>query len=126
MKMTVLLDQTREFLWACALGGALGLFWDLLRGARTAFRLKRRGTGALDGVFCVFGTAALLLFLLQGTDGVPRAYIAVGSGLGFLLWRLTLSHPAAAVFTALWRGVRRLCRAAKRGTIWAFSFPRGN
>lgn len=123
---TVLLDQTRIFLWSCALGGVLGLLWDLLRGARAAFRLKRRGTAVLDGFFCLLSTAVLLLFLLQRTDGALRTYITAGGLLGFLLWRLTASHPLAAAFTAFWRAVRRASCAAGRGMIWAFTPPRGN
>jgi len=122
---TPLSVQTAVFARACLFGGALGLFWDVLRGARRAFRLKKRGTAVLDGLFCLSAAAALLLFLLIGTDGALRSYLVLGIGLGFLLWRLTLSRGAARLSAALWGAAARGCRAAAAAAVWLFSFPRG-
>ena len=79
-----------RFLGACALGGTLGLLWDLLRGARAAFRLKsprhRRA-----------GRAVLPRRVRRGfwssCSSAPTARCGPisrpGGALGFLLWRLT-------------------------------------
>lgn len=123
---TILLDETRAFLVACVLGAALGLLWDLLRGARIAFRLKRHGVAVLDGLFCLVGMVELVVFLLQCTNGALRVYIAAGCALGFLFWRLTVSQRITRVFTAFWRAVSRTFRAAGRGTVRVFTPPRGN
>ena len=108
------------------LGVGLGIFYDLLRAVRIRFRLKRRGTGLLDLLFCLVLLAGFLLLQLRGTDGRLRGYLLLGLGGGFFLWRKTLSHPFLRLMLALLRLAGKGAAAVKRFLLWNFEFPRGN
>ena len=118
-------SRTAAFLGCLLLGGGAGALWDLLEGARRAFRLRRGASAVLDGLYCLLVTAAVLLFLLLRTDGSLRFYLAVGGALGLLAWRGTLSRWAVPGAAWLWRALGRAAAAAVRGVLWLFSFPRG-
>ena len=108
------------------LGAALGVFYDLLRAIRTHFRLKRWGTGLLDVLFSVLGTACFLLLLLRGTDGRLRFYLPLGLIVGFFLYRETVSLWVLRLCLRLLKATGRMLDELWAFQLWAFSFPRGN
>lgn len=107
-------------------GAVLGVFYDLLRALRTHFRLKRWGTGLLDVVFCLTGTAGFLLLMLQGTDGRLRFYLPLGLALGFLFYRKTVSRAVLHILLWLLKLMGRVVEGLLETLLWLFSFPRGN
>ena len=108
------------------LGAALGVFYDLLRAIRTHFRLKRWGTGLMDVLFSMTGTACFLLLLLRGTDGQLRFYLPLGLVIGFLLYRETVSRGVLHILLWLLKLAGRVVDQFWAFLLWAFSFPRGN
>ena len=108
------------------LGAALGAFYDLLRAIRTHFRLKRWGTGLLDVLFSILGTACFLLLLLRGTDGRLRFYLPLGLIVGFFLYRETVSPWVLRLCLQLLKATGRMLDDLWAFVLWAFSFPRGN
>ena len=108
------------------LGAALGLFYDLLRAIRTHFRLKRWGTGLLDVLFSILGTACFLLLLLRGTDGRLRFYLPLGLIVGFFLYRETISSGVLHIILRLLKLAGNIADDLWAFVLWAFSFPRGN
>ena len=107
-------------------GVALGLFYDLLRAFRVHFRLKRMGTGLLDGLFCLTALLGFLLMMLRHTDGRLRGYLALGLAAGFFLYRKTLSRWVLRLLLWLLKGLGHALGAAADFALWLFSFPRGN
>lgn len=107
-------------------GVALGVFYDLLRAFRVRFRLKRLGTGLLDGLFCLTALVGFLLMMLRHTDGRLRGYLVIGLAAGFGLYRKTLSRWVLRLYLWLLKLLGQALRAAKGLVLWLFSFPRGN
>ena len=108
------------------LGLVLGVFYDLLRAIRIRFRLKRRGTGLLDLLFCLVLLVGFLLLQLRGTDGRLRGYLLVGLAGGILLYRRTLSRWVLRLLLWLLKKLGQALGAAQNFVLWLFSFPRGN
>ncbi len=107
-------------------GAALGVFYDLLRAFRIRLRLKRLGTGLLDGLFCLVALLGFLLMLLRHTDGRLRGYLVIGLAAGILLYRRTLSRWVLRLLLWLLKKLGQALDAAKDFLLWLFSFPRGN
>ena len=85
--------QALAFLGAMALGGALGIVYDLFRLLRG--RLGWRGLGAvLDLVYWPLAAAALFAYSVTAGDGVVRVYLMAGVALGGVLYFLMLSWAA--------------------------------
>ena len=107
-------------------GVALGLFYDLLRAFRVQYRLKRLGTGLLDGLFCLAALVGFLLMMLRHTDGRLRGYLVIGLATGFFLYRKTISRWILRLILWLLKKLGQALDAAKNFVLWLFSFPRGN
>ena len=107
-------------------GVALGLFYDLLRAFRVRLRLRRLGTGLLDGLFCLTAFVGFLLMMLRHTDGRLRGYLVIGLAAGFGLYRKTLSRWVLRLLLWLLNLLGQALTAAKGFVLWLFSFPRGN
>ena len=125
MLSTGLAQQGLFCLRFALLGLGLGIFYDLLRAIRIRFRLKRRGTGLLDLLFCLVLLAGFLLLQLRGTDGRLRGYLLLGLGSGFFLWRKTLSHPFLRLALTVLRWGEKAAAALWRFFLRNFEFPRG-
>lgn len=108
------------------LGAALGVFYDLLRAIRTRYRLKRWGTGLLDVLFSIVGTACFLLLMLRGTDGRLRFYLPLGLIIGFFLYRETISPWVLRLCLQLLKAAGWMLGELWAFLLWTFHFPRGN
>ena len=103
--------------------GAQLAFSSPLDGRRGAERLARE---LADGLFVLAGLGSFAGLFVRGTDGRLRGYLALGLGLGWLLWQ----GSGSALWTRFlaW-GLKKLIAlgtALGRGMLWLFSFPRGN
>ena len=126
MLPTGLPGQMAFCLYFAIFGVVLGLFYDLLRAFRMHFRLKRLGTGLLDGLFCLTALFGFLLMMLRHTDGRLRGYLVIGLALGFFLYRKTISRWMLRLLLWLLKRLGQALRAATDFILWLFSFPRGN
>ena len=88
-----LADQVRTFLGAAALGGCLGLVYDVFRVLRRRLRLPLVGA-LLDLGFWLLVTVGLFCYATAAGGGEVRIYMAAALFLGALLYFLLLSPPA--------------------------------
>ena len=101
MEQPIAQELTR-FLWAVAVGLALGVAYDLCRGPR---RLWPRLTWVLDLVFGLCLTWALVYFTLVPGDGRLRFFALAAMALGGGLWSGFLSRPFLRCYVACLRAV---------------------
>ncbi|MBQ6432260.1 MAG: spore cortex biosynthesis protein YabQ [Oscillospiraceae bacterium] len=92
--------QGRQFLLAAALGFALGLHYDILRGLR---RVVRQMTAVLDFWFALTVLISGLSFSLYAGNGEYRIFMLVGTAVGMAVWFLTLSRLFLACSIRFWR-----------------------
>jgi spore cortex biosynthesis protein YabQ len=109
---TYLSKQAIAFLWAVALGGALGGFYDFFRILRILRGKDRPVLVFLEDVLFTLGAALSTAFCFTLTNyGQVRLFLLVGEGLGFALWFYTLGAFVAKVarFTArVLAGLKRI------------------
>lgn len=85
-------DQTLLFLYSVALGGALGVFFDLFRAARIIVPHNSFFVGLEDAVFLFVWGLALMLFSYEFARGQVRFYFFLGNLSGFTLYHFTLGN----------------------------------
>ena len=86
----IISEQLAMFLRSIALGGALGLVYDLLRTLR---RLGGRlWGGVLDALYCVLAVSSLFLFMMAGS-GELHLFVLMGTLGGAVLFFCLLSRP---------------------------------
>lgn len=93
--------QGMAFLGSLALGGALGLLYDLCRLLRGRFPLQVLGA-LLDLLYWPFAVVALFVSALRLGDGVVRLYLLFGAALGGALYFLLLSPAVVFLLNRLW------------------------
>lgn len=121
-------QQLVLFLQAAALGGVLGLVYDLFRTLRTLG--GKLWGGLLDVLFCVTASASLFFFVMAG-DGEMRIFIVLGTAGGMLLF-LCLAGPLLRPVWRFWldvllfpaRLVKKFVKKCARKTKKLFSFCR--
>ena len=79
--------QALSFLGAAALGGALGLVYDLFRLLRGRLGWRLLGM-ALDLLYWPLAVAALFVYSVAAGDGEVRFYLMAGVALGGVLYFL--------------------------------------
>lgn len=112
--------ETILFLYACLLGAALGVFYDL-------FRMLRMVTGgnavlvfAEDLVFALAAAGVTFWFCLASCHGWLRGFVLAGEGLGFLLYHFTVGELVIRLFALLLRAVKWVLRGV---WLWILSPP---
>lgn len=126
-------EQTLLFLQACALGVALGLFYDMFRIAEFIVHTNVLIKSISDFIFSAVSVIAILLFTVFAADGVFRSYVTLGIILGLSLYFASASaylrKTAHAVIDAVIHAVRvtaapvgRLCKYVyeKIRSVYAF------
>ena len=121
-------EQLALFLQSVALGGVLGLVYDLLRALRTLG--GKIWGGVLDVFFCLTASASLFFFVMAG-DGEMRIFIVLGAAGGMLLF-LCLAGPLLRPVWRFWlnvllfpvRLVKKFLRKCGRRAKKLFSFCR--
>lgn len=94
--------QSVQFLLSVLLGACYGVGFDCLRGM---VRSLPPLTHLLDLLFVVAVLLSNLLFALVVGRGEYRIFMAVGTGLGALLYFLTLSHLLCPLFSTIFRWI---------------------
>ena len=69
------------------LGCALGAGYDLVRAWKRVCRPGKLARELADGLFVLAGLGSFAGLFVRGTDGRLRGYLALGLGLGWLLWQ---------------------------------------
>lgn len=87
--------QAVSLLLACALGGGLGLLYDLLRPIR-----RRTWNGFWDFLFCLCSAAAAFLFAMRSENGVLGTGELFSALLGLLFYFRFLSPRLLPMFDA--------------------------
>lgn len=103
---TTLSAQSQGFLYACVLGFALGLFFDVFRVLRVFLRCERRPVFFQD-LLC-FSVAAVATFLLAlGVNyGEVRFFLLAGEGIGVCVYFLTVGEITVRLAGLIFRAVR--------------------
>lgn len=110
--MSSLAEQTYAFLMTILAGGVIGFLFDLYRVFRSALRPKQLATAVTDLLYWIVVTPMVFALLLAGNWGELRLYVAVGLGVGLLLYFQALS-PAV-----VWASMAAFKRIG-HGLSWA-------
>ena len=118
---------------AINLGILLGGCYDFFRMIRIVFAFKKRLFIASDFIYCMWAAFLIFSFLLNENFGYPRAYIFLGTAVGFCAWYFTIGRitPKAAkllkkvIWFIFWPFVkifRKILKTAKKRIIKAKIF----
>ena len=105
--------QSRQLLFALALGMGYGVLYDLLRGLR---RSGKWLTPLLDLLFALTVLAGNLLFALHVGGGEYRLFAFCAGCAGAALWFLSGSRLLLPVFCFFWRCVAFPARCLAAGS----------
>jgi spore cortex biosynthesis protein YabQ len=122
--------QTLQFLLSAVMGIALGVHYDILRVLRGS---RKWLTQLLDLWFCLTTLLLLLLFALYAGQGQFRLFFFLGTGIGAMLWFLTLSRPFRFVLgkffhflllpaRLLWQGTKKILKKITKMLKNLFSY----
>lgn len=91
-------QQSAAFFWSLALGGALSVFYGMLKFLRFCFSFGKAMTFVCDVIFMLTSAVVLFLFSLGFLHGAVRVYVLIGSSAGFFALRLTAGRLAFRVY----------------------------
>jgi spore cortex biosynthesis protein YabQ len=117
--------QTVAFLYACALGAALGLLYDVFRITRIAFPTGKVGVFLEDLLFFFLCAAATFFYLMGAVQGQVRFFLLLGELLGAVLYYFTLGQLVMKISRALIDGIKRMLLFLYRYLvlpIWRFFY----
>ncbi len=109
--------QSAVALWAFVLGCFLCGVYDVLR----LFRLGRKQNPLLlfflDVAFCVFASCSFSVLFFNLSYGRMRAYAFLFGGIGFLVWRLTVSRLFMMILLKIRNSILRFLNVIKDGIL---------
>lgn len=91
-------DQLSIFIWSCAFGVLLGIFYDIFRFIRAAGFNSKLHVYIQDIVFMCFCSLFTFLFTAAFNKGDVRFFIVLGEFLGLLLYRYTVGEFTIRLF----------------------------
>ena len=100
-------EEVWLFLLSCALGTALGAFYEIFRTIRTLFRHNTFLTAAEDVIFLAVWGTSLTAFASVCSHGQLRGYFVIGSMLGVLLYIALPGRIVSSVVKRTASAVRR-------------------
>ncbi len=116
MEITIA-GQTWVFLWAIALGAALGVCYDVFRILRVALPHSSAAVAVEDVLFATICTAATFFYQL-GTDcGRIRMFVLIGELIGFVLYYCTVGVIVLRISSGVIHAIQRFL-----GWIWRILF----
>lgn len=83
--------QLMEFLYSAIFGVSCGMLYDISAIIRGYLKGKKLFSSIIDVLFCVVCVISLFAFLLLVTDGRMRWYVILAVGLGFFIYKNTIS-----------------------------------
>ncbi len=101
-------NETVLFFFSCLFGVGLGVLYDVFRVLRLILSPPRGLLFALDVLYALLCCVVLFFFFLIFNNGLPRVFLLLGSFLGAVIYRLTVSRLVLSLFGRAWRGVRRI------------------
>ncbi|GHV11474.1 hypothetical protein FACS1894219_02670 [Clostridia bacterium] len=84
--------QGAVFFLSLIVGGALGVFYDVFRIIRVAFKPRWLSVFIQDLVFCLISAVTVILFLLHANSGRVRWFALLAFALAFVLYHMTLGR----------------------------------
>lgn len=105
-----LTDQLLCFVFSLLCGGALGLFYEILRLLRVAFHSRKIFVFFCDVLFMVVFAFVSVLFSICYSRGNTRYFIVAGEVLGILIVRFTLGRLSVRFFEPSLRKIKGKCR----------------
>ena len=101
-------DQTLVFLYACVLGAALSIVYDIFRLIRITAVMGRAVIAVEDIIFFIIVSFSTFVFILSFTEGVIRFYVIFGELLGFILCHVTLGALIVKLLGGFIRLLKRI------------------
>lgn len=83
--------QMIEFLYSALFGISCGMLYDISSLIRLYLKGKKIACALIDLLFCAICVVALFAFLLLVTEGRLRWYVMLAIGLGFFIYKNTIS-----------------------------------
>lgn len=83
--------QLMEFLYSALFGVSCGMLYDISALLRGYLKEKKLFSALVDVLFCFVCVISLFAFLLLVTDGRMRWYVILAVGLGFFIYKNTIS-----------------------------------
>lgn len=91
-------DEIIIFLFSCLSGVLVMLFYDILSVAVKTKECSIFVLNIYDGIFIITACAIIMFVNFYVTNGIIRGFEFVGTVLGALIYKLTLSHLFSAFF----------------------------
>ncbi len=85
-------QQLNLFLMSCLFGVPIGIFFDIFRVVRIAFRHCKAAVIIEDIIFFMFYGVFLMCFTITAARSELRFYYCFGNLLGFILYFVTIGH----------------------------------
>lgn len=95
---TTLSEQLSVFVWSCAFGVILGVFYEIFRFARLAGLNSKLHVYIQDIIFMCICSVLTFLFTVGFNKGKIRFFILLGELLGLLLYRYTIGEFTIKIF----------------------------
>lgn len=116
--------QTKLFLYAIVFGAALGILYDLFRILRMSFSSGKVMVFFQDVTYGAVSGFLMYLFCFIFNNGEVRAYLLIGSVLGFIIYYFSVGSIVMKVSRKTVKGARRvkrwIVRVVGRPFRWIF------
>lgn len=106
-------EEAWLFLLSCALGGAVGFFYEIFRTLRAVIPHKPLLTASEDILFILCWGGALMAFSSVCARGQIRGYFVIGSILGAALYLATVGRILSGAVRKAACGIRSVLRGVK-------------
>lgn len=83
-------DRGAAFLASLAVGGIIGVIYDVFRLIRVVYTGGRIKLFFEDVLFCIMSALVFTVFIFNATMGVVRMFAAVGALVGFFAYRFSI------------------------------------
>ncbi|MDR2655865.1 MAG: spore cortex biosynthesis protein YabQ [Oscillospiraceae bacterium] len=90
-------EQALIFLYSLILGAGLGVFYEIFRILRIAFKPNAIALFIQDVIFFAALAGATFVFLLAVNDGKPRWFLLFGEGSGFAAYYFTIGKLVSKI-----------------------------
>lgn len=115
--MDPLRTQVFIFLVTVLAGALIGLIFDVYRTFRGFVKPGELGTTLGDFIFWAVATVLTFALLVATNGGEVRAFVFIGMGIGFGLYRATLGPIAIRSFAAFFKLGTRAADSATRSAL---------
>lgn len=94
--------QELKLFWLCCLGGVLlGAVYDTLRAFRISIKHSKTAVFLQDFLFVFLAWLYCFSFCIEFLEGQLRFFVAFGTGLGFVAYRLSLGKAISDLYAKI-------------------------